>query len=195
MNSPFQEYDPTHRSGVQDDPSKLKTEPAKPKFRMPTVRRKPLLVITVIAAALVAIVVYLWPSTVPNVPTAERTIPVSTATPTPDLRTRVNEAYGPWHVVNQASDAPKSILLVSEYGGLRAGRELTGIPQSSWKPASNPYITDKTLDMSKKTVTFRLNGSTIATVLANQPFVIERSLENIYKFNDQGTLVATPIGV
>lgn len=194
MEPPIEGYDPDRRSGVQDGatpPTPPRQKPTLPKAR----RKTPWLVAAAALAVLVAFVAYLWPKAIYVAPTPERTIPVSSSTPTPDLRTKVNEAYGPWRIVGKAADAPKSILLVGENGNLQAGKELSGISGSSWKTSSSPYIMDKTMNLKNGTVAFRTNANTIVTVLANQPFILERSLIQIYKFNDQGYLVEIQIGV
>ena len=194
MEPPIEGYNPNRRSGVQDGATPH--TPPRQKPTLPKARRKtPWLVAAAALVVLVAFVAYLWPKAIYVAPTPERTIPVSSSTPTPDLRTKVNEAYGPWRIVNKAADAPKSILLIGESGNLQAGKELSGIPESSWKTSSSPYIMDKTMNLKDGTVTFRTNANNVVTVLANQPFILERSLTRIYKFNNQGYLVETSIGV
>jgi hypothetical protein len=183
----YPQYDPNATSGIRDDDRPIQKPPQQ-------YRRVYRVVAYVVAAFVaVALLVSLWPKPVPNVPSPERTIPTTTTSPTADILSRIDQAYGPWKIVASGVDAPGKVLLIDTTGAMKAGKELPA--DNAWQPTSTPIITDKTFNLSKGTVTFRLSETVTVTVLANQAFILKQAPELLYMYRDGGNLVAKPIGV
>lgn len=191
--SQYPQYDPHAVSDVCDDDQ---PPPKPPRWKWPG-WLKPVwpspIVISIMGVILVAtFIIAFWPRPVANVPSPERTIPTASTTPTANILTRIDQAYGPWQIVSSGAEAPGKILLIDTTGAMKAGMKLS--VDDTWQTSVTPIITDKTLNLSKGTVTFRLSENVTVTVLANQPFILKQAPELIYSYRDGGNLVARPIG-
>lgn len=186
-------YEPDATPDVYDNDQPSGTPPKRRRNQVRHLWPSPMVTAILVVTALAAcILISLWPKFVPNVPSPERTIPVATATPTANILTRIDRTYGPWEIVNSGVDAPGKILLIDATGAMKAGVELS--VDDTWQTSTTPIIADKTLNLSKGTVTFRLGESVTVTVLANQAFILKQTPELIYSYRDGGNLVARPIG-
>lgn len=196
---PFEAYKPNESSGIKDnkapDAPKQSKATWKPNLFPPDAKTIRIVgVIAVICLVLELIAIFflsLW--VMPSAPSPERTIATSTITPTADILSRIDKAFGPWTIVKTGVEAPGRVVLIDNGGAMKAGKQFSG--DASWQVATTPFITDKTINLSKGTITFRLSTTVTVTVLANQVFILRETPELVYMYRDGGNLVSKPIGV